>query len=316
MNILKEIISKIEPWNTTSVNCDYIEDELRSLLGGYVKEIKRLSDGYTNVSFFIIDNNDDKYKLSVFVNEESYLSENKLREFLQNRKRIYDIYGSKLGIIYHDINKVLSLFIDGTVATSALKENSGDTGRLISFTEAIIKNIDKFHNDMELVHDFKYLDLTGLFYDSLKEQNLIEKGTIPDDVILEKIKLIRKFEESFSEEWFALSHRDTDPINMIYIPETGEFRHIDFEFTGKGLKYYDYANCYNVLKNINVVGDEVLEGFKENLLSFKPEFNIEDFQTSVNIMTFIWGLWYYLYGLKFNDDRLTKIGIDWINELK
>jgi len=312
---LDNIVKLIRTWNAPIVDCKCVERELRILLKDHTDTIDRLSYGYTNVSFLITDKKGICYKLSVFVDEESYLSKAQLERFLHNRNNIYDAYGKSLGIIYHDWNKVLSHYIDGVVLTSVINEKADDISGLTSLLHSIVKPINEFHSNLRLINDFDYLDLTDIFFGSLIDQDLLSKGHIPEYVLISKIDSIKRYESSFSDEWFALSHRDTDPINMVYTQETNKISLIDFEFVGKGLIYYDYANCYNVLKNILFIDRSVLDCFVDNLLIEFPHFNRGDFFISVEIMTFIWGIWYYLYGLKFDDKRLTDIGIDWINEL-
>ena len=314
-NDLESIVSLISTWDAPTVDGDCIERELRALLKDYTKDIKRLSSGYTNLSFLFSDKNGDRYKLSIFVDEESYLSTEQLKRFLLNRNNIYNAYGEHLGVIFNDGNKVLSHYIEGVVLTSVIKEKSDDVDGLIALVRSIVKPISDFHANLKLINDFEHLELTDIFFGSLIDQDLIGKGNIPEDFLRGKIASIRRYESSFSDEWFALSHRDTDPINMVYTQTTDKISLIDFEFVGKGLIYYDYANCYNVLKNILFVDSSVLDGFVETLLAELPEYTRKDFFISVEIMTFIWGMWYYLYGLKFDDKRLTDIGIDWINEL-
>ena len=312
---LESIVNLISTWDAPTVDGDRIESELKTLLEDYTDDISRLSFGYTNLSLLITDKNGDCYKFSIFVDEESYLSTKQLKKFLLNRNNIYNAYGDHLGIIYNDGSKVLSHYIEGVVLTSVINERIEDIDGLTSLVRSIVEPINEFHNNIQLKNGFQYLELTDIFFGSLIDQELIGKGYIPEDFLRSKIDSIRSYEKSFSDEWFVLSHRDTDPINMVYTKTTDKISLIDFEFVGKGLIYYDYANCYNVLKNILFADKSVLDSFAEHILAEFPDFTRKDFFISVEIMTFIWGIWYYLYGLKFEDKRLTDIGIDWINEL-
>lgn len=285
------------------------------------ESVELLTDGYTNVTMLLTLRDGKKLKLSAYSRHKSYLSDFQTTMFIVRRRELNRLFKDNFKILYSSSRLVLSEYIEGSNLAKVLKSvNRSDSFQIIFLNSLVIDCIDKFHHNVSsdlMSSEFPNgrQDLFDFFSRSLfgDYQNYYDFQSLE---IIEKLDFIKRFESKFDSSRFVPSHLDTDPVNFIY--DYHQVRSsvslIDFEYAGTGLDYYDYANYFSVItRSLNLSGGRLslIKGeFIDKLSKIIPSFDVTEFDISVKIMEFTWGLWYLLYGFYSGSKELQDIGID------
>lgn len=293
-----------------------------------IKDIEEFHGGCTNSSAMIEFWDNSKIKITVYNSEESLYNINNFDFFLDERILKNSLYKDEFKIIYNaDPCIVVSEYIDGgcfnDLLIPAIQKN--DLDRIVELNNRAIDSISNFHSQKIKTHRTTSVSMTISFISALKKilnESIYFDVDIRSSTFLDKIsngmEKILLFESKFDDSDFVLSHLDTDPVNMIATIDK-KVELIDFEFTGVGLKYYDYANYLNVINSLHWKGSlkdqYTMNGaFILHCSEAVQGFNSEDFKKSYEIMRFIWGIWYIMYGLKYELSDYVKIGKEWISD--
>lgn len=297
-----------------------------------ISEINELSGGCTNSSVRIKFYDDIDIKLTAYNESKSPYNINGLDFFLEERQLKNSLYKNEFNIIYDTPSIVISKYSKGESLNSILKSviNSGDLDYISNLNSKVINEITNFHCNMIKTHRTSNVTIAMLFLSTLKQElknsiyfDVDLRSTSYIDSISDGINKILLFESKFEDSDFKLSHLDTDPVNILYCEESDKINLIDFEFTGVGLKYYDYVNYLNVLNSLDYFDsendkEEIQKRFTQYCEKVISDFNHEDFRKSYNIMRFTWGIWYLMYGVQNEFADYISIGkqwvSDWINE--
>lgn len=315
-----------KPINITAKS---IIDHYKQSYNDCINFVKELVGGCTNSSVVIEFRDNVKVKLSVY---DTFNSPYRILEddqFLKEKQIKNSLYLNEFGIIYNvDSSVIVSEYIEGESFNDLLIPaiNSKNLARVVELNNKVVESITEFHKSNKVkTHCTTLSSIAMMFYRSLKEV-VLDKELFKEEYeslnkILTGIQNLLLFESSFNSDDFVLCHFDTDPVNMIFCDN--KVKLIDFEFTGVGLKYYDYANYLNALsslhcgeykKNNFVDYSTMVSYFYSELEEVIPNFKLNDFESSFDIIRFVWGIWYIMYGLKNNLKNYVEIGNEWISD--
>lgn len=298
-----------------------------------IRELKELAGGCTNSSVMIEFYDNSKIKLTVYDSYKSPYRINTQDFFLEERNIKNSLYREEFGIISDYCPCItVSEYIEGESFNEYLLNaiHNKEFNIVCHLNSDVIDSISEFHSNNRIkTHRTTLVSIAMLFLSSLKEALRQSKYFDVDlsstkymNDISDSINKILLFESKFEDSDFVLSHLDTDPVNMLY--SDNKVKLIDFEFTGVGLKYYDYVNYLNAVDSLHLKNlsdndkSEIRKSFEnychQNAIS---NFSHEDFNMSYLIMRFVWGIWYLMYGVKNMSKEYVRIGkewvLDWIN---